>query len=198
MKLIGGVTLRTYVVVSSLLFLFSILIGYLNSDVFFSFAMEFLDGVLETLSGKGSLYTSFFIMYNNIKVAFFSLLFGFTLVFPLFLILSNGFVIGAVLQKSIEEIGPVALLYLLPHGIFEIPALLLAFAYGLLIGVQFYLLVFVSVKHVFGLSSSKQFQKQFFTFKKILLRGLLLFLMLVIPLLIIAGFIEGMLVYLGA
>ncbi|RLI88555.1 MAG: hypothetical protein DRO98_03035 [Archaeoglobales archaeon] len=59
-------------------------------------------------------------------------------IFPLSFIVINGYLIGLVVYVKGLELGfGKVLLYLIPHGILEIPAILLACSYGLWLGERF-------------------------------------------------------------
>jgi Stage II sporulation protein M len=83
----------------------------------------------------GSLF--FFILLHNVVASL--LLVGLGLLFgiiPTMAICSNGFILGVVYRQAAETFGHTnAAIKMLPHGIFEIPALLIASSYGLWLGV---------------------------------------------------------------
>jgi stage II sporulation protein M len=57
-------------------------------------------------------------------------------ILPLFAVGFNGFLLGGVSREAVLAVGYTkTALHVLPHGVFEIPALLLAAAYGIWIGV---------------------------------------------------------------
>ncbi|HET7318887.1 MAG TPA: stage II sporulation protein M [Nitrospirota bacterium] len=57
-------------------------------------------------------------------------------IIPTFAIGANGFVLGVVYRQAAEVVGfSKAALKVLPHGVFELPALLIAASYGLWLGV---------------------------------------------------------------
>jgi stage II sporulation protein M len=58
-------------------------------------------------------------------------------IIPTFAIGANGFVLGVVYRQTAEVMGySKAALKVLPHGVFELPALLIAASYGLWLGVM--------------------------------------------------------------
>ncbi len=96
---------------------------------FDEFVAQFRD-----MSG-GALF--WFILVHNVIVTLVlvgaGLLFG---IVPILAVGTNGFVLGIVYRKGAGAMGYVdAALAILPHGIFEIPAVLFAAAYGLWLGV---------------------------------------------------------------
>lgn len=68
---------------------------------------------------------------NNVGVAALAMMSGLGVVVPLVLIIVNGGLTGALLA-SIGD--PMAVLFLIPHGVLEIPAIALAMAYGMKVG----------------------------------------------------------------
>jgi len=78
-----------------------------------------------------------FIFVNNSVKSFVSMLLGITFgLVPLLFVCLNGVLIGFVVGVSVSKFGILkTLLLLIPHGIFEIPAVLLSSTYGVEIGV---------------------------------------------------------------
>ncbi len=83
-------------------------------------------------------YFSSYLMTNNIKVAILTLVTGFAFGFgPLVLLFYNGVVLGAVAYDYLAAgQGRFLAGWLLPHGSFEIPAILIAGQAGFLLGAQ--------------------------------------------------------------
>lgn len=92
-----------------------------------------------TLRHESVLATALALFYNNIRVSLVmmvgGLIFG---IIPFLVVIANGALVGYVLATLTAKIhinlGLAILAGILPHGIFEIPAYLLASAYGLRIG----------------------------------------------------------------
>ena len=80
------------------------------------------------------------IFLNNSLKSMIAMLTGFFFgIFPVLFIFLNGFFIGVVVFVKSQEIGLTGvMMLLLPHGIFEIPAVLMASSYGLWLGRVFY------------------------------------------------------------
>lgn len=94
-------------------------------------------GFVEKLS---PLLTFLFIFINNAVKALVIMLLGFLFgVVPIFFLVLNGYVAGVVIYVivSAEGVGKV-IAGLLPHGIFELPAIFIAAGYGLWLGIRFY------------------------------------------------------------
>jgi len=93
-----------------------------------------------------------FIFLNNLLVALISVFLGAILgLFPIFIALMNGFVVGIVAGKVLESNGIGYLLVgLVPHGVFEIPAILIAIGLGLKFG---YLIISTIISILLGKST---------------------------------------------
>lgn len=134
--------MRGYFGAAAVLFFAGVVIGGTN-DAFGAF----LDGQLQAIGGIGTaakesgnptLFFFLLIFFNNaiksVLIIYLGALLG---VAPVLFLLINGMVIG-YLYSAIGESGQnAALIFLkgvLPHGIIEIPAILLACAYGLKFG----------------------------------------------------------------
>lgn len=92
------------------------------------------------LSTEEPLSLTVIIFLNNLQAALLIFLGGATLgVLTLFILATNGIVIGVVWQMMQNEGGIIGFLVgILPHGIFEIPALLIAGSLGLLLAEELY------------------------------------------------------------
>ena len=79
----------------------------------------------------------FTLLLHNVMATIFVLVSGVIVgIIPTFAIGSNGFVLGVVYRQVAEVDGySKAALKVLPHGVFELPALLIAASYGLWLGV---------------------------------------------------------------
>ncbi|MFA5871506.1 MAG: stage II sporulation protein M [Parcubacteria group bacterium] len=117
-----------------------------------------------------------FIFLNNSLKALFVLLTGFFFgIIPIFFVFTNANLIGLVLAVFGPREGFLrVVLSLLPHGIFEIPAVLMASGYGLWLGVKFYRKIRYGepFKEAFRYSVKKYFK-------------------IILPLLLLAAFIEA-------
>lgn len=77
-----------------------------------------------------------FILLNNLIATWLMLLLGVAFgILPIVAVGFNGFLLGALGREGVRVVGYAqTALHVLPHGVFEIPALLLAASYGLWIG----------------------------------------------------------------
>lgn len=140
--------------------------------------IEFFQEIVEETEGMSALELILFILWNNLNASFFGMIFGvFFGIFPIFSSITNGYIVGVASSLSVSNQGFSSLLMLLPHGIFELPALFISLGLGVRIGFSFI-----------------NFDKV--SFKDNFINSLKAFLFVVVPLLIIAGIIEGFLIFL--
>jgi stage II sporulation protein M len=171
---------RMFIYVVILLFFLFALIGFFISPlpILEERILLFLQELLEKTEGMSRLELTRFIFVNNFQSSLLGMLFGVLLgIFPVLSVISNGYVLGFVASKTVEKAGILVLWRILPHGIFELPALFISLGLGLKLG-------------------SFIFQKQkFLSFKEYLKKSILVFLLIVIPLLLLAAIIEGSLIF---
>ncbi len=164
-------------------FLFVVLVGVFvpTPEYFSEQILEFIRQLLEKTSGMSTEELMKFILFNNVKSSFFGMIFGIILgIFPMITVIVNGYLIGFVSALSVQSEGISILWRLVPHGIFELPALIISLGIGLKLGTFL-------------------FQKEKIeTFRDYLYNSLRVFLFIVIPLLVIAAFIEGLLIGLSS
>lgn len=140
--------IKIYILITVILFFLSSVFGYFNiigkispelSNSLNQQIIKSVEEIVKQTENLGPLELVAFIMTNNIKTAFFGVVFGiFFAIFPLVIVLFNGYVLGFVaynaVNSPINEIGIFILWRLFPHGIFEIPAILIGIALGIRIG----------------------------------------------------------------
>jgi len=141
--------------------------------------LKFIQEILEKTQGMSQLELTGFIFSNNLQSSFIGVASGIVLgIFPLFATIANGFILGFVASISVNAEGFFVLWRILPHGIFELPAIFISFGLGVKLG-------------------SFIFQKRKFeSLKDYALNSMRVFVFVVIPLLIIAAIIEGSLIFL--
>jgi stage II sporulation protein M len=169
---------KNYIFFAIILFLVSTAFGY-----FFKNNLTFLDEVLKNLliktQGLDTPGMIFFILQNNLESAIFSILGGILFgIFPITNILANGAVLGYVLAISAEKVGFGVWWRILPHGIFELPAILISFGMAIKLGCSLF----------------KDKETRIETLKQRFYNSANAFLLIIIPLLIIAAIIEGILI----
>jgi uncharacterized membrane protein SpoIIM required for sporulation len=175
-------SLRFYILFISVLFIGSIALGYMGflSEIF-SEPLEWIQQLSENIKDFTQSYPlwiiflAFFavIFLNNSFTCFLDIILGPLIgIFPMF----SAFINGGLLGWFAQEEGLIIFLAIVPHGIFELPAFLLSAAIGLRLG-----------REVLKRKGERHLKKE-------LKKGLRVFLVLVLPLLIIAAFIESVLI----
>jgi len=158
------------------IFLISGVLGFL-----FSPYLGFFDPMLEDLAletaGLGPGELIWFIFQNNVTVAFVGMILGLFLgVFPVVNMFINGTLVGYVYARAADILGYGVIWRLFPHGVFELPAVFIALGLGLRLGTFW-----------FAKDKKKAFREH--------LSGcILVFLTVILPLLIIAAIIEGLII----
>ena len=171
--------LKSYIWFSSLLFFCLALIGFMLPIFFQEQILNLIKDLISRTEGLDTLNLIRFIFINNLKSSFFAMFFGiFFGIIPLIITVVNGYVLGFVANKTVSGEGYLILWRLLPHGIFELPAVLISVALGLKLGSFLFI------------SKNKNW-KEFWEWLKDCFR---VFVFIVIPLLVIAGIIEGFLI----
>ena len=133
------------------------------------------------LAGKNTMELIFAIFLNNLKASFMSMILGIGVaVFPVATAVVNGYILGFVAREVVNTEGLFVLWQLLPHGVFEIPAILLSIGIGIRIGTD-----------LFKKNAKRETKNN-------IIEGLRFFAFVVFPLLLIAGIIEGILITLLA
>lgn len=136
--------------VSTLIFIIGIVVGWLSTESIAQFVNQQLEGIRQisqSLSESDRPQWSFFmfIFWNNsIKAVLIIFLGIFLGILPIIFLMINGMVLGYLVHHlSIqgESMFDVIVKGLLPHGIIEIPAIIIACAFGLRLGT----LVWISI-----------------------------------------------------
>ncbi|WP_170314960.1 stage II sporulation protein M [Saccharibacillus brassicae] len=134
---------KGYMLSAAALFIAAIALGTINADGLQRLLLsqiEGLQGVVQNLQQSDNVTLSFFtfIFLNNaIKSVLVILLGAFFGLIPLIFLLINGMVLGFVVMVSHEQgenITELIFKGLLPHGILELPAIVIACAYGMKFG----------------------------------------------------------------
>ncbi len=173
---------RRYIFFSVFIFLIFALIGFfvpapleVQEKLY-----EFLEQLAKETEGMNALQLTSYIFWNNLRSSFFGMILGVGLgIFPFITASLNGYVVGFVSELVASESSIFELWRLLPHGIFELPAVFISLGLGTRLGM-----------FVFN-------EKKFESLKYYLKNSLLVFLLIIIPLLIIAAIIEGFLIALS-
>jgi len=142
--------------------------------------LNYIQNLLDETEGMGGRQLMGFIFFNNLQSSFFGMMLGVLFgIFPLIALLSNGYLLGFVAMISVKTNGFLILWRILPHGIFELPAVFISLGLGLRLGM-----------YVFAGKEKDSFKTWF-------LNSLRVFLLVILPLLIIAALIEGALIALS-
>jgi stage II sporulation protein M len=210
---------KNFIYFSILIFLFSALMGFFMTppDFIIEKIFEFIEEILAQTEGMSSSELIVFIFLNNLQSSFFAMIFGlFFGIFPILSAFFNGYLLGFVSSLAVEESSFLELWRLFPHGLFELPAILISLGLGIKLGIsliyncilfynknfpkiKIYLLILLSVLFLplsiilvalFTMNNEKLKKKFFIDFKS----AFKVFVLIVIPLLIIAAIIEGALI----
>ncbi len=171
---------KNFIYATIIIFLFFVLVGFFipAPDIVEEQILNFIKELIEKTSGMSKEELIRFIFLNNLQSSFLGMILGIFLgLFSIIMAVTNGYLLGFVASMSVENQGGLILLKLLPHGIFELPAIFISFGLGLKLG------TFIFQK------------KKLESFKKYFWNSLRVFLFIIIPLLIIAGIIEGSLIF---
>lgn len=168
------------------IFFLSALMGYVYvpSEIE-EMLMDLLKEILGQTEGLNTKELFEFIFTNNLQSSFLGMILGiFFGIFSFFVIFVNGYLLGFVSEMAVRESGSFLSLFLLvPHGIFELPAVFISLAFGLKLGVGF----FNILRDSFNKNSRDNFIQD-------LINSIRSFIVVVIPLLLIAAFIEAILI----
>ena len=174
--------LKNYCLIILFLFLLISFFGFFFPYFFKEQIIKLITELLEKTKDLGPLELISFIIANNIKSAFFGMIFGvFFGIISLGVVVINGYVLGFVIKETVSLEGFSVLFRLVPHGIFELPAVIISLALGLKLGM--FLFIY----------KGKNKSKEFLIWLKDSVR---VFIFVIIPLLVIAGIIEGILIVL--
>jgi len=131
--------LGAYVLFSCVMFLFFIATGYVTAQtdpaagdqVYTMFQEMVVAGVISDSAAIMALQ----IFINNVQICALIFLGGATFgLLTVFLLMTNGVVIGVLIEVLLRDMSKTALMVgLLPHGIFEIPAVLVSAALGMIV-----------------------------------------------------------------
>ncbi len=208
---------KKYVWLAFFIFMLIALIGFFFPVLFVDKVRALIQELILKTEGLGGLELTQFIIANNMASSFIAMISGIFLMIPSFaIIIVNGYVIGFVANKSVAVGGPLILWRLVPHGIFEIPAILISVGLGIKIGFslmhnciqQYNKKMHPANKTLLIILSLLIFPLAFLgyliitlvhaslrrNFSQTIVMAFRTFIFVVIPLLVIAGIIEGILI----
>jgi Uncharacterized membrane protein len=131
-------TIKPYILILTLVFSATFLAGVLAPSSTRQNMTNAFQVVADNYRGLSGGKLFFTILLHNVMASIIVLISGvFVGIVPTFAIGANGFVLGVVYRQTSEVVGySKAALKVLPHGVFELPALLIAASYGLWLGVM--------------------------------------------------------------
>lgn len=128
---------KNQILLSILIFLIGTLTGILFLEDL-TFLNEIVRQIMEQTQNMNAPELIFFILQNNLQTAFLSTLLGiFLAIFPIFNSFANGIILGYVGALVVSAAGISSLWRLVPHGIFELPAIFIALGLGIKLGQTF-------------------------------------------------------------
>lgn len=156
-------------------FLFAVL-GFAFAERL-GFILDTLRGIVSETEGLDTLHLIIYIFLNNFSSALYGMVGGLLLgIIPFMNSIGNGTVLGFVAKSVAEKSSLLQLWRIFPHGIFELPAIFIALGIGVKMG-QFWF--------------SKNPKKEFVRVARNALRVVAF---VIIPLLLVAAIIEGILI----
>jgi stage II sporulation protein M len=132
-------SLRAYVLLAALLFIASFAIGYTASSLDPAFAERWTKEleVLRWIMNLNPILIMMIIFLKNLLACAMAILLGLGMgVVPLMVATSNGVLLGVVSHNAIKSHGLLFLIAgILPHGIIELPVVLISIAIGIRLGI---------------------------------------------------------------
>lgn len=125
-----------------------------------------------------------FIFKNNLKISLYGLFLGIAFCFiPIIFAVANGYVLGYVAKITVSTTSFIELWRLLPHGIIELIAVLISLGLGVKLGAS----IFINMK----IKNNKNY---WISIWKEIISCIRAFIFIILPLLVIAAVIEGVLI----
>ncbi|NPE28424.1 stage II sporulation protein M [Methanococcoides sp. SA1] len=161
------------------LFIISVIVGYVHTAFDPSsstMSLEGLDELVEFIKSLNAFEIMLFIFFNNAIKSLIAFVFGLGFgIIPLIFVVSNGYILGVItyLESMDNGLAYVAIA-ILPHGVIELPMILISAAMGVRMGLL-----------VFNKLAGKNID-----IKKEFLQGLNVFFLFIAPLLLVAAAIE--------
>lgn len=180
-------SLRFYILFATLLLIISALVGcFLIAKQFPHETKEFLEQATEKFQGILDMHPVLqwgAIFLNNASVLVLSIVFGFGLgIVPFISLISNGAILGIVFFFGAEQASLSTVVFsIVPHGIVELPVIILGASVGIRLGV-------ITSKKVFALIFSKE--DKYPELEAELKQAVKFFVDILLPLLALAAAIE--------
>lgn len=126
---------KKFIYVAMGLFFAGSFIGFMQADALGEYFKELIKDIVLETEGLDFIEMFWFIFSNNLTSSFIAMTLGvFFGIFPLFNALFNGALLGYVYSEVSNVAGYGVIWRLLPHGIFELPAIFVSLGLGLYIG----------------------------------------------------------------
>jgi len=175
--------LRPYLKTSLIIFGIGVIIGLMIVSSFPEIADQFqssIAGFVKLFRGLSKLQLAAAIFLNNALKTLATILFGCLFgVIPGIFLFANGIALGLVFSLSVPTRGLwLSLASIVPHGVFELPAVFFGTSIGLMLGAHAVKSIFTGTETTLGAE---------------LIRGLRIFCTVILPLLLIAAFVEAFL-----
>ena len=175
--------LRPYLKTSLVIFGIGVVIGLMINSHFPELADHFqssLVGFVKIFQGLPRLQLAGAIFLNNTAKTLLAIVLGSLVgVVPGFFLFVNGIVLGLVVPLSVQSRGIwMSLVSIVPHGVLELPAVFLGTSIGLMLGTHTVKSIFTGTETTLGAE---------------LIRSLKFFCTVILPLLLIAAFVEAFL-----
>lgn len=173
--------IKPYFLISLVFFLATVLLGFLLADVFKSIGIELLNQIISEVPKQS--ITATYLFKNNLTVNLIIIAGGFLFsIISTLVIFINGFVIGFTYWIISNPI--LFMLYILPHGIFELTATILSFGVSLMI-------TRIVCRLIRGIFNKESTIKKEYDNSKLLITDILFSIFFIIILLLLAAFIEA-------
>lgn len=171
---------KNYVYASLTIFILFALIGFCfpTPHVLQEKLLEMIQELFAQFEGLTMFETIGLLFANNLWVSFIAIILGALFgILPFFQAVTNGYLLGFVSKIVVADTGFLVLLKLLPHGIFELPAVIVSMGFGLKLGLDMFK------------------KERWELLRKNFKEAMRFFIFVILPLLLIAGIIEGVLMF---
>ncbi len=128
---------QAYILFIVSLFTLSIIIGIINANILQDLINPLLQDIINKTENLNAFQLIVYIFVNNALTSFIGILSGIFLgIMPLITTISNGVILGYVLERVTQIAGIAEIWRLFPHGIFELPAVFISLGLGLKLGIK--------------------------------------------------------------
>jgi len=131
-------SIRVYIGLSVMIFALTAVMGYFAASMDTELASSMLQELemLKWIMNQPPVMIMIIIFLKNFMACIMSVLLGLGLgILPLLVVVTNGFMLGVVSYNVLQKAGPLYLMAgILPHGIIELPVVLVSIAVGFRLG----------------------------------------------------------------